>query len=88
MTDIVLIIVLLAVIVYQGFINWLDRRDAKVREKDLLNRILSENFPEYVDGSQRLARKPEKPLTPKERIAGIKLAEKIDNADLDVLEVV
>lgn len=85
MTNIVLIIVLLAVIVYQGVINWLDRRDAKAREKDLLNRIYSENFPEYVNGSQRLAAEP---LTKKERIKGLDLAGKLDERDRDVLEVV
>lgn len=85
MTEAVLIIVLIFIVIYQGFINWIDRRDAKKRESDLLNRMLSENFPEYVDGTQRLARKPDKPLTPKERLEGLSLAKDMDN---DILEVV
>jgi len=87
-TQIILIIVLLAVIIYQGAINWIDRRDAKAREKDLLNRILADGFSEYVDGTNRLARKPDKPLTPKERIKGLELAEKLEGSDPDILEVV
>lgn len=88
MTEIILIIVLLTVIAYQGIINWIDRRDAKAREKDLLNRILAANFPEYVDGSKRLERKPDPPLTSKERTEGIRLANKVDRIDPDVLEIV
>lgn len=88
MTETILIVVLIAVILYQGIINWIDRRDAKAREKDLLNRILAANFPEYVDGSKRLERKPDKPLTPKERTEGIRLANKLDKYDPDVLEIV
>lgn len=84
MTEIVLIIVLISVIIYQGIINWIDRKNAYHREKDLLNRIYSENFPEYVDGTKRLQRKPDKPLTPKERIEGIQAAK---NLDADILEI-
>ena len=83
--DYILTFVLLSVIGYQGFINWLDRRDARAREKDLLNRILADSFPEYVDGSKRLA---DSPMTAKERTEGIKLAQSMDKSDPDVLEVV
>lgn len=88
MAEYILISVLFGVMVYQGVINWIDRKDAKSREKDLLNRILAESFPEYVDGTQRLTRKPDKPLTPKERIKGLELAEKLEGSDPDILEVV
>jgi len=84
-TNVVLILVLISIIVYQGIINWLDRKDARLRESDLLNRIQADSFPEYVDGAQRLARKPDEALTSKERIQGLNLAEKID---ADILEVV
>jgi len=83
-TNIVLTLVLMSIIVYQGVINWLDRKDARRREQDLLNRIQSESFADYVDGSKKLA---DEPLTSKERKAGIDLAEKIDAAEKDILEV-
>jgi len=84
MEKIVLICVLIGVIVYQGLTNWFDRKAALNRENDLLNRIYSENFPEYVDGTGRLRRKPDKPLTTKERIAGINAAKEIDQDFLEI----
>jgi len=84
MTEFVLIFVLVGVIIYQTVINFIDRKEFVGRENDLLNRIYSENFPEYVDGTKRLQRKPDKPLTEKERIAGINAASKIDSDFLEV----
>ena len=85
LTNVSLILVLISIIVYQGIINWLDRKDARRREADLLNRIIADSFSEYVDGSQRLARKPDDPMSSKERIQGLNLAEKMET---DILEVV
>jgi len=84
MEKIVLICVLIGVIVYQGLTNWFDRKAFLNRESDLLNRIYAENFPEYVDGTGRLRRKPDKPLGTKERIAGINAAREIDSDYLEV----
>lgn len=52
--------VLGAVIIYFGVINWMNRKEATEREKDLLNRVMSysdHGFKDYVQGTQRLEEK-------------------------------
>lgn len=82
--EIILTLLFIFIIIYQSIINHLNRRDFLKRENDLLNRILSENFPEYVQGTKSLERKPDKPVTSKERIVGVEAATRLDS---DILEM-
>lgn len=84
MKEFSLIFILIGVIIYLTFINYTDRRSFQKIIDDLLNRIYSKNFPEYVDGRSRLQRKPDEPLSTKERLKGLELAEKLDGDRLEV----
>jgi len=44
----IIIGVLIGVIIYQGIINWIERREAKNREKELLNRIMARDYTQYT----------------------------------------
>ena len=81
----IVVAVLIGVIIYQGVVNWIDRRDAREREEDLMNRLMAGDFAEYVKGKGYLKKKPDEPMTEKERMKGLELAEK---QFADVLEVV
>jgi len=82
--EIILTLLFIFIIIYQSVINHLNRRDFLKRENDLLNRILSNDFPEYVQGTKALARKPDQPVTSKERIVGVEAATRLDS---DVIEM-
>lgn len=84
MENLITVIVLGLIIIYLTLLNYTDRRDFRQKENDLLNRLLAESFPEYVDGTTRLRRKPDKPLTSKERIEGIKVASEIAGDTIEV----
>ncbi len=43
-------IVLIGLLLYLGVINYIERQKATAREEDLLNRLMSKNFGEYVRG--------------------------------------
>ena len=70
--DILATIILIGVILYQGFINWNDRKSARKTIDGLYDRIMAENFAQYALGKKRLAEKPDKPKTSKERKAETK----------------
>lgn len=82
--EIILTLLFIFIIIYQSVLNYLNRRDHLKRENDLLNRIFSDNFPEYVQGTNALKRKPDKPVTSKERQSGVEAAVKVD---ADILEM-
>ena len=42
------IVVLIGILLYQGFIGWLDRREAKQRESELLNRLMARDYAQYA----------------------------------------
>lgn len=50
-------IVLIGIILYLGIINYIDRQKATAREEDLLNRLMSRDFGEYVHGRKTLQKK-------------------------------
>lgn len=82
--EIILTLLFIFIILYQSVINFLNRRDHKKREDDLIDRFYSKDFPEFVEGKKRLERKPDKPVTSKERMTGVEAAVK---ADADILEM-
>jgi len=50
-------IVLIGMILYLGVTNYIERQKATAREQDLLNRLMSRNFGEYVRGRKTLKKK-------------------------------
>ena len=46
--------VLMGVILYLGITNFIERQKATKREQDLLNRLMSRDFREYVHGKQTI----------------------------------
>lgn len=50
-------IVLIGIILYLGIINHIERQKATKREADLLNRLMSRDFREYVHGNKTLETK-------------------------------
>ncbi len=46
--------VLIGVILYLGIINYIERQKATAREEDLLNRLMSRRFNDYVHGKKIL----------------------------------
>lgn len=50
-------IVLIGIILYLGITNYIERQKATAREEDLLNRVMSRNFGEYVRGRKTLKTK-------------------------------
>lgn len=50
-------IVLIGIILYLGVINYIERQKATAREEDLLNRLMSKRFSEYVHGKKTLKTK-------------------------------
>jgi len=50
-------IVLIGIILYLGIVNYIERQKATAREEDLLNRLMSKNFGEYVRGRKTLKTK-------------------------------
>ena len=49
--------ILIGVILYIGIMNYIDRQKATKRENDLLNRLMSKDFREYVHGNKTLETK-------------------------------
>ena len=49
--------VLIGIILYLGFINYIERQKATKREEDLLNRIMAKDFGEYVAGTKNIITK-------------------------------
>ncbi len=50
-------IVLIAIILYLGIVNYTERQKATKREQDLLNRLMSRDFREYVHGNKTIETK-------------------------------
>ena len=50
-------IVLISIILYLGIVNHIERQKATKREQDLLNRLMSRDFREYVHGKKTLETK-------------------------------
>ena len=50
-------IVLIGIILYLGVTNYIERQKATAREEELLNRLMSRNFGEYVRGRKTLKTK-------------------------------
>lgn len=50
-------IVLIGIILYLGIINHIERQKATKRENDLLNRLMSRDFREYVHGKKTIETK-------------------------------
>ena len=50
-------IVLIGIVLYLGITNYIERQKATAREEDLLNRLMSRNFGEYVKGRKTLKTK-------------------------------
>ena len=42
------IVVLIGMLLYQGFLGWLDRKEAKQREGELLNRLMARDYAQYA----------------------------------------
>ncbi|TET66210.1 MAG: hypothetical protein E3J56_14755 [Candidatus Aminicenantes bacterium] len=56
-------IILAALIIYLGIINYIDRERATKREKDLLNRLAARDLQDYAMATKRLEQgKPPKTL--------------------------
>ena len=70
------VFILIGVILYQGFINRLDREEARKTIQDLQNRLMAQSFGEYAAGTKRLKEKPDEPITKKERLAEIEAVNK------------
>ncbi len=50
-------IVLIGIILYLGIVNYTERQKATKREQDLLNRLMSRDFREYVHGKKTIETK-------------------------------
>jgi len=46
--------ILIGIILYLGVVNYIERQKATKREQDLLNRIMSKDFGEYVRGHKTI----------------------------------
>jgi len=57
--DLVSVIVLASMILYQGYTNYVEKQKATKRENDLLNRLMSNNFNEYTEGVKYLEIEPD-----------------------------
>jgi hypothetical protein len=57
------IVALLLVIVFQGVFIYMQKQDSNIREKDLLNRLMSRNYETFVQGEVIMNPKP---LSPEE----------------------
>ena len=52
-----LIVVLVGIIIFFAVVNYIERQKATKRENDLLNRLMSRDFREYVHGNKTLETK-------------------------------
>lgn len=52
--DILIIGTLMAVIIYQGIMNYLEKKEHKKEKSELINRIMSKNFTEYASNQKYL----------------------------------
>ena len=79
-------IVLIGIILYLGITNYIERQKATAREEDLLNRLMSRNFGEYVRGKKILKTKSKllKDASPQDLM---EQANRIEPIDKDVLPV-
>ena len=79
-------IVLIAVVLYLGITNYIERQKATAREEDLLNRLMSRNFGEYVRGRKTLKTKNRllKDASPQDLMDQ---ANRVESIDKDVLPV-
>jgi hypothetical protein len=57
------IVALLLVIVFQGVFIYMQKQDSNIREKDLLNRLMSRNYETFIQGEVIMNPKP---LSPEE----------------------
>jgi hypothetical protein len=57
------IVALFLVIVFQGVFIYMQKQDSNIREKDLLNRLMSRNYETFVQGEVIMNPKP---LSPEE----------------------
>ena len=79
-------IVLIGIILYLGVTNYIERQKATAREEDLLNRLMSRNFGEYVRGRKILKTKSKllKDASPQDLM---EQANRIEPEDKDTLPV-
>lgn len=79
-------IVLIGIILYFGIVNHIERQKATKREQDLLNRLMSRDFREYVHGNKTIEAKETllKDASPQEIMEQVN---RIEPVDRDVLPV-
>ena len=78
--------VLIGIILYLGITNYIERQKATAREEDLLNRLMSRNFGEYVRGRKTLKTKSKllKDANPQDLMEQANRIEPIDKGVLPV----
>lgn len=59
--QIIAIICLVAVIIYQGVFIFMQKKDSLARERDLLNRVMTRNYETFVQAE--VLNKQEEPMT-------------------------
>lgn len=64
-SEMVAVVVLLLVILYQGWVNIEQRRYFEHKEKDLLNRLMADNYAQYVQ-AEVMTNPPKQPMEPYE----------------------
>ena len=79
-------IVLIGLLLYLGITNYIERQKATAREEDLLNRLMSRNFGEYVRGRKTLKTK-NKLLKDANAQDIMEQANRIEPIDKDILPV-
>ena len=79
-------IVLIGIILYLGVTNYIERQKATAREEDLLNRLMSKRFSEYVHGKKVLKTK-EKLLKDANAQEIMEQANRLEAMNTDVLPV-
>lgn len=79
-------IVLIGIILFLGIINYIERQKATKRENDLLNRLMSKDFREYVHGNKTLETEDKllKDASPQDLM---EQANRIEPIDKDMLAV-
>lgn len=61
--------------VWREYVGYKDRENLQKQNADLMDRLMSTHFKEYAEGKRKLAQKPDDPMTTKERMKGLELAE-------------
>jgi len=50
MSELAVIVVLAAMVLYQGIFIWLQRQTHNEERRDLINRLMARDYPQYVQG--------------------------------------